>query len=60
MIRKSAQRFSEKIAAGMFVLWRIVDPGHLDGLLEAVFAIVSKQVGLVSVTDVEVVRPEHF
>lgn len=44
----------------MFVLWCIVDPGRLDCLLEAVFAIVSKQVGLVSVSDVEVVRPERF
>jgi hypothetical protein len=47
-------------AAGMYALWCIVDPGRLDGLLEAVFAIVSRQVGLVSVSDVEVVRPERF
>ena len=60
MIRKSAQRFSEKIAAGMFVLWCIVDPGLLDPVLQAVFAIVSRQVGLVSVSDVEVVRPDRF
>ncbi|RXH19557.1 P-II family nitrogen regulator [Bradyrhizobium guangzhouense] len=47
-------------AAGMFALWCIVDAGRLDGLLQAVFAIVSQQVGLVSVSDVEVVRPERF
>lgn len=47
-------------AAGMFALWCIVDPARLEGLLQAVFAIVSRQVGLVSVSDVEVVRPERF
>lgn len=47
-------------AAGMFALWCIVDPGLLDPVLQAVFAIVSRQVGLVSVSDVEVVRPDRF
>ncbi|PIT04624.1 nitrogen regulatory protein P-II [Bradyrhizobium nitroreducens] len=47
-------------AAGMFVVWCIVDPVRLDELLQAVFAVVAQQVGLVSVGDVEVVRPERF
>ena len=47
-------------AAGMFALWCIVDAARLDALLRAVFAIVARQVGLVSVSDVQVVRPERF
>ncbi|MDT4743414.1 hypothetical protein [Bradyrhizobium sp. WYCCWR 12699] len=44
----------------MFALWCIVDAARLDALLRAVFAIVARQVGLVSVSDVQVVRPERF
>lgn len=47
-------------AAGMFAVWCIVDPVRLDELLQAVFAVVAQQVGLVSVGDVQVVRPERF
>jgi hypothetical protein len=47
-------------AAGMFSLWCIVDAGRLDELLRIVFAIVAQQVGLVTVSDVQVVRPERF
>ena len=41
-------------------LWCIVDAARLDELLQVVFAIVARQVGLVSVSDVQVVRPERF
>lgn len=47
-------------AAGMFMLWCIIDPSRLEDVLQIVFAMVSRQVGLVSVSDVEVVRPERF
>ncbi|WP_245313381.1 hypothetical protein [Bradyrhizobium sp.] len=47
-------------AAGMFALWCIVDTARLDDLLQVVFALVAQQVGLVSVSDVQVVRPERF
>lgn len=47
-------------AAGMFALWCIVDAARLDELLQSLFAIVAHQVGLVSVSDVQVVRPERF
>ena len=47
-------------AAGMFALWCIVDAARLDELLKVVFALVARQVGLVSVSDVQVVRPERF
>ena len=47
-------------AAGMFALWCIVDPSRLDELLKAVSAIVARQVSLVSISDVQLVRPHRF
>lgn len=44
----------------MFALWCIVDAALLDELLQVVFVIVARQVGLVSVSDVQVVRTERF
>ena len=38
----------------------IVDAGKLDAVLDEVFEVVRKQIGLVTVSDVSVVRPERF
>ena len=38
----------------------IVDPSALDAVLAAVFPLVERQIGIVSVSDVAVVRSEHF
>lgn len=38
----------------------IVDAGKVDAVLDEVFAVVRKQIGLVTVSDVSVVRPERF
>lgn len=38
----------------------IVDPGRVDALLEQLFAIVRRQIGFVTVSDVSVVRAERF
>jgi nitrogen regulatory protein PII len=44
----------------MFVLFAVLDAAHLDAVLEAVYAIVSRQIGILTVSDVEVIRAEHF
>ena len=44
----------------MMVLFAIVDPSELDDMLGAVYAVLSRQIGIVSVSDVQVVRDEHF
>ena len=44
----------------MFVLFAILDEGALSKVLEEVYALVSAQIGIVSVSDVEVIRAEHF
>ncbi|RAI45764.1 DUF190 domain-containing protein [Rhodoplanes roseus] len=47
-------------ASQMVMLITIVDAGRLDAVLDGVFALVSRQIGVVTVSDVAVVRPERF
>jgi PII-like signaling protein len=47
-------------AGRMFVVQCIVDPTRVEDILKPVFDLVSAQIGIVSVADVEVVRPDHF
>lgn len=44
----------------MFVLFAILDDAALPKVLDEVYAMVSSQIGIVSVSDVEVIRAEHF
>lgn len=47
-------------AGGMVAVVCIIRPERLDHLLEAAFAIVERHIGVVSVTDCEVLRAERF
>ncbi len=47
-------------AGRMIVIVCILSAERVDEVLQPVFALVSRQAGIVSVSDVEVVRPEHF
>ncbi|NVO13192.1 MAG: DUF190 domain-containing protein [Rhodoplanes sp.] len=47
-------------ATQMVMLISIVDAARLDAVLDAVFGLVSGQIGFVTVADVAVVRPERF
>jgi len=47
-------------AGGMVAVICIVRPERVDGLLEAAFAVVERHIGVVSVTDCEVLRAERF
>lgn len=47
-------------AGRMLVLFAIIDPSELDDTLQAVYAVLSRQIGIVSVSDVHVVRDAHF
>ena len=38
----------------------IIDKSRADSILEPLFALVSRQIGIVTVCDVEVIRPDHF
>ena len=47
-------------AGRMVAIVCLVDSNNADAVLDAVFAIVTRQIGLVSMTDVVVVRPDRF
>ena len=46
--------------AGMVAVICIVRPDRLDILLDAAFAVVEKHIGVVSITDCQVLRAERF
>ncbi|MEY1557464.1 transcriptional regulator [Yoonia sp. R2331] len=46
--------------SGMVNFICLIRPERLDGLLEAAFAVVEPQIGVVSVTDAKVLRAERF
>ncbi|MBV0913708.1 P-II family nitrogen regulator [Anianabacter salinae] len=47
-------------AGGMIAVICIVHPDRVDGLLSAAFAVLESHIGVVSVTDCEVLRAERF
>jgi nitrogen regulatory protein PII len=47
-------------AAGMVAFVCIIRPDRLDGLLDAAFAVLESHIGVVSVTDCDVLRAERF
>lgn len=47
-------------AGRMVVVQCILDGTRVDEVLKPVFELVSRQIGIVTITDVEVIRPEHF
>ena len=46
--------------SGMVAVICLIRPERLDPLLEAAFAVVERHIGVVSVTDCEVLRAERF
>lgn len=47
-------------AAGMVALVCIIRPERLDTLLQAAFSVVERHIGVVCITDCEVLRAERF
>ena len=46
--------------AGMVAVICLIRPERLEALLEAAFAVVERHIGVVSITDAEVLRAERF
>jgi nitrogen regulatory protein PII len=46
--------------AGMVAVICLVRPDRIDALLEAAFTVVERHIGVVSITDTEVLRAERF
>lgn len=47
-------------ASGMVALVCLVRPERVDGLLEAVFPVLDRHIGIVNITDAQVLRAERF
>ena len=47
-------------AGGMVAVVCLIRPDRLETLLEAAFTVVERHIGVVSVTDTEVIRAERF
>ncbi|MBI1386213.1 MAG: transcriptional regulator [Rhizobiales bacterium] len=47
-------------AGSMVMVISIVDEKLVEPILTPLFALLSRQIGIVTVCDVQVVRPEHF
>ena len=46
--------------SGMVAVVCLIRPERLDALLDAAFAVVERHIGVVSITDAEVLRAERF
>jgi nitrogen regulatory protein PII len=46
--------------SGMVAVICLIRPERLDGLLEAAFSVVERHIGVVSITEAEVLRAERF
>jgi nitrogen regulatory protein PII len=46
--------------AGMVAVICLIRPDRLDALLDAAFTVVERHIGVVSITDTEVLRAERF
>ncbi len=46
--------------SGMIMVICVIKPERLDSLLEAAFAVVERHIGVVTVTDTQVLRAERF
>ena len=57
----SWQRAGQVSDAGrMVIVVCVVDPGRADEIVEAIYALLSRQIGIVTISDVEVIRTDKF
>ncbi|MEL7026503.1 MAG: transcriptional regulator, partial [Pseudomonadota bacterium] len=47
-------------AGGMVAVVCLIRPEGLDGLFDAAFSVVEKHIGVVSISDAQVIRAERF
>jgi nitrogen regulatory protein PII len=47
-------------AGSLVMIFCILDENRVDAVLDPLFELVSRQIGIVTVSDVQVVRGEHF
>jgi PII-like signaling protein len=47
-------------AGALVMIFCILDETRVSEVIEPLFKLVSRQIGIVTISDVEVIRPEHF
>ncbi len=47
-------------AGRMVVVMTVLDPSRVDAVLEQVYPLVARQIGILTVFDVDVIRADHF
>jgi PII-like signaling protein len=47
-------------AGAMVLVFCILDEQRVDAVMGPLFALISRQIGIVTVSDVSVIRPDHF
>jgi nitrogen regulatory protein PII len=47
-------------AGALVMIFCIIDEARVDTLLDPIFALVSRQIGIVTVSDIQVIRPDNF
>ena len=47
-------------AGRLVMVISIVDPSRVDAVLEGVYGVLARQIGIVAVSDVQVIRADHF
>jgi PII-like signaling protein len=47
-------------AGALVMIFCILDEARVDDVLGPLFALVARQIGIVTVSDVQVIRPDHF
>lgn len=47
-------------AGRLVMVISVVDAGRVDAVLERLHALLARQIGIVTVSDVQVLRPDHF
>jgi nitrogen regulatory protein PII len=47
-------------AGALVMIFCILDENRVDDVLDPLFELVSRQIGIVTVSDIQVVRAEHF
>jgi PII-like signaling protein len=47
-------------AGSLVMIFCILDANRVDAVLDPLFELVSRQIGIVTVSDIQVVRGEHF
>ena len=47
-------------AGRMVVVMTVIDPTRVDAVLEQIYPLIARQIGILTICDVDVIRADHF